>query len=128
MYKIEDLLRMIPDGLWSLNEDCQIIDPKGNVIKIESRDLSPVEQKLYSELLTEFANRVPYLIYDLDVEQQRVAGLFKEVRHIKARIRESYNRGVTESAEILHNIKIHTPTARDALISASESMERLLDK
>lgn len=125
MRKLEDLFRMMPEGNWKLSEDGSLIDPNGIIVEINS-ELSPVNQKLYSELLYELLNRVPYILWDLNIERQKVSGLFKELRHTKGRVRESYNRGVNDAAETLQTVKVNTPTARNALVEASESMEQLL--
>ena len=125
MYKLETLFRMIPKGSWTLSEDGSLVDPNGNIVEITS-NLSPVNKKLYSELLYELLNRVPHLLHDLNIEQKKVSGLFKELRHTKGRVRESYNRGVSDAALSLETILVNTPTARNALVEASESIEQLL--
>ena len=125
MHKLEDFFRMIQEGHWKLHEDGSLIDPNGVTVEINS-DLSPVNKKLYSELLYELLNRVPYILWDLNIEREKVSGLFKELRHAKGKVRESYKRGVADAAETLQTIKVNTPTARNALVEASESMEQLL--
>ncbi|KKN14203.1 hypothetical protein LCGC14_0998370 [marine sediment metagenome] len=125
MYKLEDLFRMVPEGNWTLNKDGSLVDPNGNIVEIIS-NLSPVNKKLYSELIYELINRVPCILHDLTVERKKVLGLFKELRHTKGRVRESYSRGVSDAAAALHSVQVNTPTARFALIEASESMEQLL--
>ena len=125
MYKLEDLLSMIPEGNWTLNKDGSLVDPNGNIIEISS-NLSDVNKKIYSELLYELINRVPYILHDLTVERKKVVGLFKELKHTKNRVRESYSRGVSDAAATLHTIKVNTPTARNALVEAFESIEQLL--
>lgn len=124
MHKLQQLFRMVPDGTWKLNEAGQLVDPEGNIVDSE---LSPVQKKLYATLMQEMLNRVPNVLWDLEAERRKVAGLFKEIRHVHIRIQDSYNRGVNECLAILENVEIRTPTARDALTTASKNMKRLID-
>lgn len=124
MHRLQALVEILPDGQWNLNEDNQLVDPEGNLVEIDSSD--PVQKKLYTQLLLELLNNVRIMLWDLNFERKKVTGLFKELRHTKGRVRESYARGVNDAAAVLSGIEVHTPTARDALVDASESMERLL--
>lgn len=124
MHKLQQLFRMVPDGTWKLNEAGQLVDPENNIVDSE---LTAVQKKLYATLIQEMLNHVPNILWDLDVERQRVAGLYKELRHIHIRIQNSYNRGVNECLAILENVNIRTPTAHDALTTASKNMKRLID-
>lgn len=128
MYKLEEMLKMIPEGDWELieNEDggIALLDPEGNIIEFNS--LSQVQRKLYLDIFTQMVNRVPYLLYDLTMERNRTTALFKELKHTKGRVRESYARGVRDSVEVIESVQINTPTARDALVSASESLSDLI--
>ena len=128
MHKLEELLKMLPEGQWELAENeaggFALIDPEGNVVEFDS--LPAVQRKLYLDVFTQMVNRLPYLIYDLTMERNRTTALFKELRHIRGRVRESYERGVRDSAIVIEGIQVNTPTARDALVSASESLVDLI--
>ena len=125
MKKLQDLIDMTPDEVWSLNESGHLVNPSGQVLEVNSDD--PVQEKLYAEFLLTALNRIRILLWDINFERKRVDGLFKELKHTQGRVRESYSRGVEAAASTLHDITVNTPTARDALIAASESMERLLE-
>jgi hypothetical protein len=124
MHKIQELFRMVPDGTWKLNDAGQLVDPENNIVDSE---LTPVQKKLYATLMQEMLNRVPHILWDLDAERRKVAGLFKEIRHVHSRIQKSYQRGVNDCMRILEDVEIRTPTARDALTTASENMKRLIN-
>ncbi len=129
MHKLEELMRMMPEGNWKLGEtdgEFNLLDPEGNVVKI--KDLPPVQRKLYLDLFAQFMTRVPYLLYDLGMERNRTEALFKELRHVKGRVRESYARGVTDSVGVIENMEVNTIAGRNALVTASESIaEQLYD-
>ena len=128
MYVLKDMLKMLPEGNWKLTENeaggVALIDPEGNTVEFDS--LPVFQRKLYLDLFAQMVNRVPYLIYDLDMERNRTTALFNELRHIQGRVRESYEKGVKDSVNVIENVQINTPTARDALISASESLADLI--
>lgn len=124
MHKLQQLFRMVPDGTWKLNKVGQLVDPENNIV---DSDLTPVQKKLYVTLMQEMLNRVPHILWELEAERHKVAGLFKEIRHVHSRIQKSYQQGVIDCMAILEQTEIRTPTARDALITASENMERLIN-
>ncbi len=127
MFKLQNLLRMIPDGSWNLDKENRLIDPEGSIIEIDSK-LDPVQHKLYVAIIHELLNSMPKIISDLEYERQRTSDLFRELRHSRDKIKASYKLGVTDAESTLHDIIVHTPTARDALNEASVAMERLISE
>jgi len=129
MYVLEDMLKMLPEGQWRLDENeaggFELIDPEENVVEFND-SLPAVQRKLYLDLFAQMVNRVPYLLHDLTMERNRSHALIKELRHTKGRVRESYERGVRDSAGVVESIQVNTPTARDALVTASESLIDLI--
>ena len=127
MYKLEELLKMLPEGHWKLevvDVEFELIDPEGCVFTFSS--LPPVQRKLYLDIFAQMVNRVPYLLFDLDMERNITTALFRELRHTKGRVRDSYERGVRDSVDVIEGIQVNTPTARDALVSALESLVDLI--
>jgi len=129
MYVLEDMLKMLPEGQWRLEENeaggFWLVDPEENMIEFND-SLPAVQRKLYLDLFAQMVNRVPYLLHDLTMERNRSHALIKELRHTKGRVRESYERGVRDSAGVVESVQVNTPTARDALVTASESLIDLI--
>lgn len=92
----------------------------------EIKAVHPVVGKMLTEILIEAIKTTPGLLDDLDSEQKKTAGLFKELNHINRRKLEAYAQGVSDSIERLVDTEVRTPTARDALLDAIPRIEDLL--
>ncbi len=121
---LKELRRKLPDGVWKLNDDNQLLDPDGNIINFDV--ISPVERKLFMDFMAQSLTRLPYILYDVDMERNKIQALFKELRHTKSRVKESYRRGVEDSVKVIESTHIYTPSARNVLETVSKSLTNLI--
>ena len=88
----------------------------------------PIVAKMLTEILLEAIKTAPTLTSDLDSALKEIAGLFKEVRHLKDVRKEGYEMGVRAALGKVIDVEVRTPTARDALLDASAKLYGLLEE
>ena len=94
----------------------------------EIKSANPIVNKMLRQILVEAIKTVPVLLSDLDGEQKRAVGLFRELNHTNERKLEAYEKGISDALDRLVDVEVRTPTARDALLEASARIHELLVK
>lgn len=125
-HKLQDLLEMIPKGHWSY-QDFKITDPTGQSFLLTG-DQQPAPgstRALYSELFVEMANRVPSILWSLDIQTQRTSAALKELKHYQGRSNEVYNSALNDVINLIYARIAPTPSARRELESIVSRIERL---
>jgi len=113
MTDLNELIRFLPED-W---ED-----------SFEIKSDSPIVGKMLSAILVETIKNAPVLLSELDEAHLKIAGLFRELNHVKERKLEAYEKGISEALDRLVDVEVRTPTARDALLEASARIHELLVK
>ena len=113
MANLTELISFLPDN-WEDSFE----------IKVEN----PIVAKMLTEILIEAIKTAPTLTSDLDSSLKEIAGLFKEVRHLKDVRKEGYEMGVRAALGKVIDVEVRTPTARDALLDASAKLYGLLEE
>lgn len=115
-HKLQDLLEMIPKGHWSY-QDLKMTDPTGQSFLLtgDHSPMSAVTRAVYSELFVEMANRVPSILWSLDIQTQRTSAALKELKHYQGRSNDFYNEALDDVINLIYARTGLTPSARREL-------------